>query len=288
MFAGRFTPSHAHFEEALALCDEIIDQSLVRQAGVYPRVASQAFSAISLLCLGYPAQALARSRAAIAEARKHSHPPSLAVSLTNGARLASFVGDDELLNEWAEQLASVAIERSFGLWRAIGIVYRGWLKAKTGDFVAGISLLRDGLEAYRTTGAEAWVPYLILLLARACERAGQIEEVESLLDSANAVSERTGEHWLTAELYRHKGQLLLRQGHPEEAEKLYQRALGIAAEQEARLWALRAATNLAQLWDGQGRRREAADVLKPVFSWFTEGLDTPDLREATTLLDALA
>jgi hypothetical protein len=77
--------------------------------------------------------------------------------------------------------------------------------------------------------------------------------------------------------------LLLRQGHPKEAEELYQRALGIAAEQEARLWALRAATNLARLWDEQGRRL-AHDLLKPVFSWFTEGLDTADLKEAATLL----
>jgi predicted ATPase len=209
------------------------------------------------------------------------------VSLTNGARLASFVNDDALLEEWAGQLASVAIERSFGLWRAIGTVYRGWLKVKTGDFVEGISLLRDGLAAYRTTGAEAWVPYLILMLARACEIAGQIDDVEGLLDRAIAVSDRTGEHWLTAELYRHKGQLLLRQGHPKEAEVLYQRALGIAAEQEARLWALRAAIRLARLWDEQGRRLQAHDVLKPVFSWFTEGPDTPDSREAATLLGEL-
>jgi predicted ATPase len=288
MFAGRFTASRSHFEQALALCDETFDQSLVRLAGVYPRVASQAFSAVSLFCLGYPAQALARSGAAIAEARKLAHPPSLAVSLTNGARLASFVGDDARLGEWAEQLAAVAIERSFGLWRALGTVYRGWLKVKAGDLVEGISLLRDGLAAYRTTGAEAWVPYQILLLARAHEIAGQLEEAEGFLDSADAVSQRTGEHWLTAEIYRHKGHLLLRRGHLQAAEELYQKALGIAAEQEARLWALRAATNLARLWDGQGRRSQAHDLLRPVFGWFTEAFDMPDLKEAATLLAELA
>jgi class 3 adenylate cyclase/predicted ATPase len=287
MFAGQFTSSRSHFEHALALCDESFDQSLVRQAGVYPRVASLAFSAVSLFCLGYPVQALARSRTAIAEARELSHPPSLAVSLTNGARLASFVGDDAMLEEWAGQLTTVATERSFGLWRAIGAVYRGWLKVRTGNFVEGITLLRDGLAAYRTTGAEAWVPYLILLLATACEIAGQIEEVESLLDSAIAVSDRTRERWLTAELYRHKG-LLLRQGRAKEAEVFYQRALSLATEQEARLWALRAATDLARLWDEHGRRLEAHDLLKPVFSWFSEGLDTPDLKEAATLLVEVA
>jgi predicted ATPase len=159
---------------------------------------------------------------------------------------------------------------------------------KAGDPVEGISLLRDGLSAYRTTGAEAWVPYQILLLARACEIAGHIEEAENLLGNADAVSQRTGEHWLTAELHRHKGLLLLRRGHRKAAEELYRKALGIAAEQEARLWALRAATNLARLWDEQGRRLEAHDLLKPVFSWFTEGSDTPHLKEAATLLAELA
>jgi predicted ATPase len=159
---------------------------------------------------------------------------------------------------------------------------------KIGHLTEGISLLRDGLSAYRTTGAEAWVPYQILLLARAYETAGQIEEAKNLLDNADAVSQRTGERWLTAELYRHKGLLLLRQGLPKAAEELYRKALGIAAEQEARLWALRGATNLARLWDEQGRRLEAYDLLEPVLSWFTEGSDTPDLKGAATLLAELA
>jgi predicted ATPase len=100
--------------------------------------------------------------------------------------------------------------------------------------------------------------------------------------------ERTGERWLEPELYRHKGQLLLRQGHLEAAEELYRKALGIAVEQEAKLWELRAAVSLARLRLDQGRRAEARDLLAPVYGWFTEGFDTQDLKDAKALLDKLA
>ena len=88
-----------------------------------------------------------------------------------------------------------------------------------------------------------------------------------------------------AELNRHKGQLLLRQGNTEAAEELYRKALGIAREQEAKLWELRAAASLARLRRDQGRRAEARDLLAPVYGWFTEGFDTADLKEAKALLD---
>jgi predicted ATPase len=151
----------------------------------------------------------------------------------------------------------------------------------------GISLLRSGSTAYRATGAEAWVPRHIALLARACDIAGQLQEAWTLTEDALQIVERTGERWLDAELYRYKGQLLLRQGHTEAAEELYRRALSLAAEQAAKLWELRAATSLARLHRDRGRRAEARDLLSPVYGWFTEGFDAPDLKEAKALLDEL-
>jgi predicted ATPase len=108
------------------------------------------------------------------------------------------------------------------------------------------------------------------------------------LDEALQIVERTGERWFAAELNRHKGQLLLRQGHSEAAEELYRNALTIAEEQEAKLWELRAAVSLARLHRDQGRRAEARELLAPVYGWFTEGFGTPDLKEARALLGELA
>jgi len=181
----------------------------------------------------------------------------------------------------------MAIEQGFPYWRALGTAYRGWVKAKNGDVVEGISLLRGGTAAFRATGTEAWMPHIIALLARACEIAGKVEEAVTLLDDAFQIVERTGERWFAAELYRHKGQLLVRQGYSEAAVELYRKALSIAEEQEAKLWELRAAVSLARLRRDQGRRGEARDLLAPVYGWFTEGFDTADLKEAMTLLDEL-
>jgi predicted ATPase len=128
---------------------------------------------------------------------------------------------------------------------------------------------------------------IIALLARACEIAGQVEEAVTLLDEALQIVERTGERWFAAELNRLKGQLLLKQGHAEAAEGLYRNALSVAREQEAKLWELRAAVSLARLHRDKGCRAEARDLLASVYGWFTEGFDTPDLKEAKELLDEL-
>jgi class 3 adenylate cyclase/predicted ATPase len=280
MFAGRFASSRSHLKEALALYDPILCRSLVRHAGPHPQVVAQGFLGIDLLCLGYPHQALAQSNAAIAEARRLAHPPSLAASLAIGAGLLLLSGDNAALDERAGQLIAVATEQGFPRWHAQGTICRGWVKVKNGDVAEGTSLLRSGSKAYRATGSLSWMPHYFALLARACEIAGQIEEGLTLLDDALELAERTGERLLEAELNRHKGRSLERRGQSEAAEELYRQALGIAVEQEAKLWELRAAVSLARLRHDQGREAEARDLLAPVYGWFTEGFDTPDLRRA--------
>jgi predicted ATPase len=286
--AGRFASSRSHLEEALALYNPISHRSLVHQTGTHPQNNAQSLLGSVLFCLGFPDQALARSNAAIAEARRVAHLPSLAVSLALGARLLSLVGDNAALDELAAELAAVATEQSFPHWRAEGAIYRGWVTVRNGDVAEGISFLRSGSIAFRATGAEVFMPHYITLLAGAYGIAGQVEEAETLLDEALQIVERTGERWFAAELNRHKGQLLLRLGHTEAAEDLYRKALRIAAEQGAKLWELRAAASLARLRRDQGRRAEAQDLLAPIYGWFAEGFDTPDLIEAKALLDELS
>ncbi len=287
MVAGRFAASRSHLEEVPALYDPIAHHSLVYQFGIHSHLCSQAALGIVLFCLGYPDQALAQGSGAIAKARTLAHPPSLAVTLSSAALVHSLAGNDAAMNERADRLIAVATERGLAFWGALGALYRGWGKVKRGAVAEGISLLHGGLSVYRATGAIVWLPYFIALLARAYESAGQIEEAMTQLDDALQIVERTGEHWFTAELYRLKGQLLLHQRHTETAAELYCRALDIAAEQEARLWQLRAAASLARLWRDQGRRAEACDLLAPIYRWFTEGFGTADLKEAKALLDEL-
>ncbi|HJY50594.1 MAG TPA: AAA family ATPase, partial [Stellaceae bacterium] len=222
---GRFALSRSHLEAALSLYDPNSHHSLGPQTGSHPQVVAQAYLGIVLLCLGFPDQALVRANAAIAEARSLAHSPTIASALMIGAIRLSITGDNGDLDDLVEELLAVATEQAFPQWRAFGTIYRGWVKAKNGDVVEGISLLRSGLAAYRDNGNELLTPHHTALLARACDIAGQIEKALTALDHALQIAGRTGERLLEAELNRHKGQLLLRQGHSEAAEQLYREAL---------------------------------------------------------------
>jgi class 3 adenylate cyclase/predicted ATPase len=286
-FAGRFAPSRSHLENMLPLFDPISHGALVHQASLHPQVVARAVLGNVVFCLGYPDSALTHSSTAVSEARRLAHPPSLAVSLAIGSRVLSLLGDNVVLGEWVDELLAVTTERGFAHWGAQANIYQGWVKVKSGEVMEGISLLRSGSTAYRATGAQGNMPYHLTLLVAACEIAGRFEEALPLLDEALQIVETTGECWLEGELYRLKGRLLLRQGQREAAEELYCKSLGVAREQEAKLWELRAAVNLARLRRDQGLRAEARDLLAPVYGWFTEGFGTQDLKEAKALLDEL-
>jgi class 3 adenylate cyclase/predicted ATPase len=284
LLAGKFATSRSHFEEVLALYDPISHGSLVNQTGSHPQVISRGYLAIALFCLGFPDRALAQSNAAVAEARSLAHPPTLTVTLSTDCRLLSLVGDSATLDQRASQLIDVATDQGFPLYGMLATIYRGWVKVNTGDLPAGMSLLRSGSTAYSASGAKTRIPYHMALLAKACEISGQVEEALLLVEDALQIAEKIGECWFASELYRHKGQLLLQQGDSEAAEDLYRRGLAIANKQEAKLWELRAAVGIARLARDQGRRSEAHDFLAPVYGWFIEGFDTPDLKAAKTLL----
>ena len=288
MLRGRFALARTHLETVLSLYDPNSHHSLGHQTGSHPHVVAQGYLGVVSLCLGFPDQALVRTNAAITEARRLAYSPTLATALMIGATLLSFIGDNGALDHRADELVAVATEQGVPWWRTVGTIYRGWVTAKNGDVVEGMSLLRSGRAAYRASGAELLMPHHTALFARACDIAGQIEEAVTALDDALQIAGRTGECWLDAELNRHKGQLLLSQGNSEAAETLYRKALSIAEEQGAKLWELRAAASLARLRRDQGRHAEARDLLAPVYGWFTEGFDTQDLKEAKALLYELA
>jgi predicted ATPase len=149
--------------------------------------------------------------------------------------------------------------------------------------------MQEGLAECRATGSELDRPWLLGLIAEVCGQGRQSEEGLTVLAEALALADTTGERWYEAELHRLKGQLLLQQSpdNAPEAESSFQQAIAIAQNQSAKSWELRAATSLARLWQQQGKRADAYDLLTPIYGWFTEGWDTADLQEAKALLDAL-
>jgi len=285
MFAGELASSRSHLERALAIRGPSFQPAFFTHD---PLVPARGNLAIVLFCLGYPDQAWAASRATIAEAQRLGHPASLTLSRIFDAILLSLGGDNAALDAQAGELIAAATEHGFAVYHAQGSIFGGWAKVKCGEVPEGNRLLRSGLDAYRATGSEVWMPHYRALLAMSLEIAGQTEEAAVSLDDALHNVERTGERWFEAELNRYKAELLLRQGDAEAAEELFRKAMRTAREQQAKLWELRAAVNLARLHRDRGCPGDARGILAPVYGWFTEGFDTPDLKEAKALLDALA
>lgn len=184
---------------------------------------------------------------------------------------------------------AIGKERGFRMRVVMAGMLRTWTSLAKGDGAVAVSGMRNGLEAYGETGARAWLPYYLALLAKAYLCAGDPEPGLSVVDEALDIAEARSEPWWNAELHRVKGQLLLSVDKMgiEDAEGCFRHALETAREQGAKAWELRAATSLARLWRAHGKEADARGVLAPVFAGFSEGLDTPDLVDARALLDEL-
>jgi predicted ATPase len=175
-------------------------------------------------------------------------------------------------------------------WMAGSSIFHGWVLAQQGQGKEGIEQMHQGMIAWRAAGAELGRSSILTFLAEAYGTMEQPEAGLTVLAEALVHVEHTGKRYYEAEIHRLKGELLLQQhlDNQAEAENCCHHALDIARNQQAKSFELRAATSLAQLWQRQGKREEAYDLLAPVYGWFTEGFDTADLQEAKALLDELA
>jgi predicted ATPase len=249
-----------------------------------------AYAALALCALGYLDQALRRGHEALTLAQALSHPPSLAATLFYVALTHCFRREAHAARERAEAAMALASAQGVPQWLAVGTILRGWALAMQGQGEEGLVQLRQGLAAWRAMGAGLTVSYYLALLAEVSGQAGQAEEGLRLLAEALAHVDTTGERYYAAEVYRLKGELLLRQAIPDEAqaETCWHQALAIARHQQTKAWELRVAVSLARLWQQQGKRAEARALLALIYGWFTEGFDTVDLQDARTLLEELA
>jgi predicted ATPase len=287
---GALPAARQHLEEGIARYTPDQRDALVFRMGPDPGVVSRVFAAWTLWLLGYPEQALAHLHEALTLAHALSHPYSLAWAQCFAAIVSQFRRDVPAVHEQAEAAVTLSTEQGFQFFVAMGTIFCGWALAMQGQGEAGLAQLRQRITAYRATGAALWVPYLCTMLADVCDHLGHTEDGLQALAEAHTLVEQHEERWWEAEVSRLRGVLLLRQpGTPQaEAEAWLQRALDVARRQEAKSLELRAAMSLSRLWQQQGKRQEAHDLLAEVYGWFTEGFDTTDLQEAKALLDELA
>jgi len=279
-----------HFAQGIALYDPHQHRAAAFLHGQDSGVLCRSYAASALWYLGYPDQAWAQSQEAVTLAQQIAHPFSLGFALNWAALFHQLRREERATQERADAAMSLATEQGFPLWIAFGAILYGWALAQQGKVQEGIEQINQGLMTYRATGGEVQQPYILALLAEAHGTLGEPEAGLAVLTEALTLVDKTGERWYESELYRLKGELLLQQSsdNQADAESCYHHALDIARHQQAKSFELRATTSLAKLWQQQGKRQEAHDLLAPVYGWFTEGFDTADLRDAKALLDELS
>jgi predicted ATPase/class 3 adenylate cyclase len=289
-FLGTVASAHTHFTQGIALYDPQQHRASAFLYGEDAGVVCHSVASWTLWSLGYPDQGLTQSHEAVTLAQQSVHPFSLGFALGETARFHQCRREVSAVQEHAEATIRVAQEQGFPLWISFGALLSGWVRAYQGQAQEGIEQITQGLIAYRATGAVVFQPYWLVLLAEAHGMRGQPEAGLTVLTEALALVDTTGERWYEPELYRLKGTLLLQQNaaNQAEAETCFQQAISIAQNQQAKSLELRAATSLARLWQSQGKRQEANDLLASVYNWFTEGFDTADLQDAKALLDELS
>lgn len=295
-YLGDFPLAATHAAQGFALYDAAQHPALASRYVRDPGVLCRFYQAWNVWFLGYADQALRLGREALDLAQHVSHSFSLVAALYLMAWVHQLRREAGAVHDLAAAVVRQSQEHGFALWAEQGTVLHGWALATQGQVDEGIAEMRQGLTAYLATGARRAQASFLLGLVEAYTLSGQMARGHDCLMEALKVMDAQSEHWCEAELYRLRGELLMQEGansqahgqQEEDVQACFQQALTIARGQQAKLLELRAAISLSRLWQQQGKREEAHDLLAPVYDWFTEGFETADLKDAKTLLDSLA
>jgi predicted ATPase len=285
---GNFGDARINLEQGIAQYLPAQRSAEIYRTAHDPGVACRAYLGMTEWLLGYPERAQSRIRECVELAEELEDAYSLAYALCfAGANVSEFCGSDS--NTVVERGLEVAEEGGFAMWIGFGKVHQMSLRFADQRSDSALNALRESVVAISQMGIHVITPYLMTLLARAYRRAGRIDDGLEVLEDARASLDARGEHWWEAEFERLRGEFLLSQSaeNATDAELCFERALDISRSQEAKSLELRAAMSLARLWQQQGKEDEARRLLGECYTWFTEGFDTADLKEAKVLLDEL-
>jgi class 3 adenylate cyclase/predicted ATPase len=289
-YFGRFAEAASELNQGIAIDDAVAAWEDPAHLLLYTEraaVVSRLYSAWALWFLGFPDRALNMMEAGLALSQRLSHAYSLAFAQNYTALLHGFRREFAAAHRRAEATVDLGREHRLPQWLAQTNMCQGFALAGLGQSAEGIAQLRAGLAAWKATGSRVLGTQWLGYLADADLRAGEFDDALAALDQAAEIGAATGECHYQAELYRLRGGVLAKTGDDAGAVSCFHQALDTARGQQAKSLELRTATSLARLCAEQGRRREAHDLLAPVYDWFTEGFDTADLKDAKALLDQL-
>ena len=287
---GRLVECLEHHDKVLALYDEQEHLHLVDLLNEDPKTQAGVFASLSTWMLGYPDRAVRMFNEVIARARRIGHPFGLGWALSQGSDILCYRCDLEEQRKLLDECDQLGRENSLPvLWAVMAPGRYGMAFIREGKAAEGIAPLKKTLALWDASGGKVWSPNGKSVLADAMAQTGDLDEALRLIDEQIEQVERPGweERVHYAEILRLKGWMLTLKDDLAGAEKNYLASLDWAREQKAKSWKLRTSTSLARLWQQQGKRKEAHDLLAPVYNWFTEGFDTKDLKEAKALLEEL-
>jgi predicted ATPase len=287
---GEFNKARVHYDKAIAIYDPHEHRPLAIRFGQDIQVAILSYRSLALWLLGFPGAALKDAENAVKYARELGQAASLMFVLYVTNILFILCGNYSVATAQAEELFLIADEKGALLWKARGMMFEGCVLASTGKSPEAIEKLTAGGNGYRSTGATTFMTWFQSYLTRAHVDLGQFDDARRCVADMMTAVQTTKESWCEADLHRIAGGIALKSPKADaaKAEACFERALAVARQQQAKSWELRAAISMARLWRDQGKQRQAHDLLAPVYGWFTEGFDTPDLKETKGLLDDLA
>jgi predicted ATPase len=290
MYSGRFGVARSEFEHILRLYDARSHRPQPAHYVHDPQISALTYLAVVLWMMGFPDQACrcrsmaVRSAAELDQANLTAHVHNFA-----GADLDELRGDIRGVAAHAEAIVELSDQHSLGYWRVNGLIMRGWTMVRQGATDAGLALMLNNIEKRAALGVSWYQARYLCLLAAAYAQAGQPELGLDVIADAKKHIVSSGESMWESETRRIEGELVRLNGSStQETENLFVQAMLIAQAQEAKSLELRGALGLARHWCDQGRHGEANALLRPLFSGFTEGFDTADLKSAGALLQELS
>jgi len=287
-YAGNFVAAREHLVLSIFLYDAERHRPLSAQYALDAGVYALTFAAATLWHLGYPDQALQKMNEGVALAQWLSDPFSLAFAQLGMGVVRQLRREAFAVQERSETLMSLCAEHGLIQYSYYRNFLGGWALAEQGHNEEGIALIEEGL-ASSVIGDKLNRSYFLVLLAESCRKTSRVKDGLRALGEASAVADEQEVHFADAEIHRMKGELLLEQDSSSvtEARICFQQAIEVARQQSTKSLELRATTSLARLLALQDRRDEARTILAEIYSWFTEGFDTADLKDAKALLEEL-
>ena len=290
LHTGDVVDARTHLDQAIALYNSAEHRALATQFGQDVGAASLSWRSMAWWVLGYPDDALADTERALSVAREAQHLATLVYVINFSIWSHIHCGNYSAANALVDEYAPLQDRLGSSFWKGWGMMQRGCLAALTGNALEAVRTITAGVEFLRSTETTMWMPLFLSYLAKANAEIGQFDEASTKIGEAMTTMKTTKENWCEAEINRVAGEIALQGIEPDatKAEACFATALEIARKQKAKSWELRAATSMARLLCLQGKRAPARDILAPIYGWFTEGLDTLDVREAELLLKKLA